>query len=114
MIDIFKGQGCKLRKVGKKQGASGGFLESSIMLIQDRLSTGRLKVLESCPQLLEEMRRFHRDEDGKIVGYADDLIAGLRYALTGLKYAKTEVESRGNVSNDNVTEVNFFGQRRAV
>ena len=107
MIDIFKDGGCKLKKVVKGPGS----LESSIMLIQDRLSTGRLFVLDTCPQLLEEMRRWHRDDKGKVVDKVDDLIAGLRYALTGLKKAQTEVEARGSTSGNNITEVNFFDRR---
>ena len=82
------------------------------MLIQERLSIGTLKILETCPYLLEELRRYHRDENGKVVNKVDDLIAALRYGLTGLKYARTEVETRGSGSGDNIREVNFYGRRR--
>jgi len=108
MINIFKAGGCKLKKVVKGPGS----LESSIMLIQDRMNEGRLKIMETCPGLLEELRRYHRDKDGKVVDKVDDLIAALRYALTGLKHARTESEARGSGSDDNITEVNFYGRRR--
>ena len=110
MIDIYKKAGCKLKKVVKGPGS----LESSIMLIQTRLADGTLKIMETCPYLLEEMRRWHRDKDGKIVDKVDDLIAALRYALTGLKHAKTESEARGAEFDDNVVELSFYGNRRVV
>lgn len=112
MIKIYRDAGLKLRRVHKGQGAAGGFLESSIMLIQDRLATGRLFIMDNCVMLLEELRRYHRNEKGAVVEKVDDLIAALRYALTGLKHAKTEVESRGSISGDNIQEVNFFDRRR--
>jgi hypothetical protein len=110
MIDIYKKQGLKLKKVVKGPGS----LESSIMLVQTRLAAGTLKIMDTCPYLLEEMRRYHRDENGKVVDKVDDLIAALRYALTGLKKAKTKAETRGDDIDDNIVEVNFYGRRRVV
>ena len=109
MFDIYKGHGLKLKKATKGPGS----LESGIMKIQERFSIGTLKVMESCVMLLEEIRRYHRDENGAVVQKVDDLIAALRYMLTGLKYAKTEVEARGDSGgNQVVREVNFFRGRR--
>jgi hypothetical protein len=49
-----------------------------------------------------------------VVDKVDDLIAALRYLLTGLNKAKTEVEARVGEVDDNVVEVNFYGNRRVV
>jgi len=106
MIDMYKGHGLKLKKVTKGPGS----LEAGIMSLQQRFSNGTIKVMETCPGLIAELRRYHRDDKGKVVGQGDDLIDGLRYADSGLKYAKTEVESRGNVSGGNVREINFWRQ----
>ena len=109
MIELYKSHGLKLKKVVKGPGS----LESSIMRVQERLGNGTLKIMETCPMLISEMRRYHRDDKGAVVNEVDDLIAALRYAESGLKYAVTEVESRGNTLVGNVQEVNFFpGYRR--
>ena len=110
MIKLYKGHGLKLKRAIKGPGS----IESGIMLIQERMTEGRLKILETCPMLLEELRRYHRDKNGKVVDRFDDLIDAMRYLSTGLKYAKTEVEARGSASDNNVHEVNFYGNRRAV
>lgn len=108
MIDTYKKLGLKLKRAFKGPGS----IESGIMLIQERLTTGRLKVFDTCPQLLEELRKYHRDDNGKVVPEQDDLIDSLRYALVGLKYAKTKIEVSGASSDFNVREVNFFPQHR--
>lgn len=110
MIDVYKKHGLKLKRAFKGPGS----IESGIMQIQERFSEGRIKIMDTCPLLLEELRRYHRDENGKVVPRFDDLIDSLRYLITGLKYARTKVESRGSSSDGNITEVNFFGTRRAV
>ena len=109
MIDLYKHMGLKLKKVVKGPGS----IESGIMRLQERFATGRIKIFETCTMTLEEIRKYHRDENGKVVPEQDDLLDSLRYAESGLKHAKTKTEARGSSSNDNVTEVNFFGKRRA-
>ena len=104
MIDMYKGHGLKLKKVVKGPGS----LESGIMALQERFSNGTIKVMETCHRLIEELRRYHRDDKGKVVDKVNDLIDALRYAESGLKYAKTLVETRGDTSGGNVTEVNFW------
>lgn len=111
MIDIYKKLGLKLKRAVKGPGS----VESGIMMLQERFATGRIKIFDTCPMLLEELRKYHRDENGKIVAEQDDLIDALRYAVVGIKYARTYAEALGAASDDNVTEVNFFhGQRRAI
>jgi phage terminase large subunit-like protein len=108
MIELYKGHGLNLRKVVKGPGS----VESGIMRIQERFSNGTLKIMDTCPQLISEIRRYHRDEKGAVVEEADDLIDALRYGESGLKYAKTRAEARGGPTGGNVREINFFPSRR--
>ena len=104
MIDLYKAHGLKLKKANKGPGS----LESGIMRLQERFAAGTIKIMETCPMLLSELRRYHRDEKGRVVSQNDDLIDALRYMESGLKYAKTQSESRGDASGGNVREVNFW------
>ena len=114
MFKLYKNGGLKIRKVHKAAVGDHGFLESGIMRLQSRFSNGTIKIFENLYGLREEIRSYHRDEKGKVVGFLDDLIACLRYAESGLKHAKTQVEARGAVSGNNVREVNFWGTRRSI
>lgn len=42
--------------------------EAAIADMFQRLSTGRLKVLNTCPQFFTEYRNYRRDESGKVIG----------------------------------------------
>ena len=104
MIDLYREHNLKLKKVVKGPGS----VESGIMRLQERFANGTIKIMDNCPMLISELRRYHRDEKGKVVPHADDLIDALRYAESGLKYAKTKAEASGSNTAGNVTSVNFW------
>ncbi len=63
-------------------------VEAGIHATYRRLSTGRLKIFRSCPNLLGELRIYRRDEKGKIIKEKDHCCDALRYLImTGLKFA---------------------------
>jgi hypothetical protein len=56
-------------------------VEAGILEVWQRLSTGRLKIFSTLPHLLQELRLYHRAEDGKIVKAHDHCVDGLRYGV---------------------------------
>ena len=68
-------------------------LEAGIMMMLDRMQTGRLKVFAHLEDWFDEMRVYHRD-DGKVVAENDDLMSATRYALLCIKQARVPPELR--------------------
>jgi hypothetical protein len=75
---------------GKKSDATMAMIEEA----QERITTGRLKVSRSCPQLLDEMRRW-RAKNGKVkAGQKDHLIDAMLKGLMMKRYSKVVAGSR--------------------
>jgi hypothetical protein len=68
-------------------------VEAGVMLMLDRMKTGRFKVFNHLLDWLEEFRLYHR-KDGRVVKEGDDLMAATRYAVMMLRYARTETQYR--------------------
>ncbi|MFY9840374.1 MAG: hypothetical protein WAK55_28695 [Xanthobacteraceae bacterium] len=64
-------------------------VEAGLMLMLDRMRTGKLKVFKEHNDWWEEFRLYHR-KDGKVVKEGDDLLCATRYALMMLRYATTQ------------------------
>jgi hypothetical protein len=60
-------------------------VEAGIFDVYERLTTGRLKVFNTCTKLLEEYRLYRRDEKGKIVKQHDHIMDALRYLVQRLQ-----------------------------
>jgi phage terminase large subunit-like protein len=71
----------------------GSGVEAGLMLMLDRMQTGRFKVFSHLNDWFEEFRLYHR-KDGKVVKEHDDLMSATRYALMMLRYAITEPVKR--------------------
>jgi phage terminase large subunit-like protein len=56
-------------------------VEAGLHRVQMLMSTGKLKVFPSCMKLLAELRKYSRDENGKIRKQDDHLLDALRYVL---------------------------------
>jgi len=69
-------------------------VEAGLMMMLDRMLTGRFKVFRTCGAWLEERRLYHR-KDGKIVKERDDVISASRYALMMLRWAITKPADKG-------------------
>ena len=61
-------------------------VEAGLMLILERMQTGRFKVFANCADWLDEFRLYHRDE-GIVVKEYDDLMDATRYAIMNLRDA---------------------------
>jgi hypothetical protein len=66
-------------------------VEAGLMMMLDRMKSGRFKVLRHLNDWWEEFRLYHR-KDGRVVKEGDDLMAATRYALMMLRYARTRKE----------------------
>lgn len=73
---------------GQKEGEGGNSVEAGLMMMLDRMQTGRLKVAKHLNDWFDEYRLYHR-EDGKVVKVNDDLLSATRYGLMMLRHAKT-------------------------
>lgn len=70
-------------------------VESGIYEVWQRLSTGRLKVFQSCQNWLFEYRLYRRDEKGHIVKTNDHAMDDTRYfIMSGLSRAITKPEPK--------------------
>lgn len=63
-------------------------VESGLLEVWQRLSTGRIKVFATCTNWLSEYRLYRRDEQGRIVKANDHLMDATRYCIvSGLDIA---------------------------
>jgi len=63
-------------------------VEAGLMMMLDRMKSGRLKVFRHLNDWWDEFRLYHR-KDGRVVKEGDDLMAATRYALMSLRHART-------------------------
>lgn len=84
----YRAQGLAMHpdRVTFPDGSNG--LEAGVMDMLQRLQSGRLRVFSGAPDWFEEYRLYHR-KGGHIVAERDDLLAATRYALMGLRHART-------------------------
>ena len=72
-------------------------VEAGIYSVWDRLSTGRLKVFETCRNWFSEHATYRRDDEGKVVKERDHLMDATRYlVMSGLKMAAYKPGSQNN------------------
>lgn len=77
-IHIVKANKAKMRK------------EAIIGEIEIRMRSDKFKSFETCPFYRDEMRRYSRDEKGRILKENDHTLDASFYALAALSYAKTD------------------------
>jgi len=85
---------------GMKEGSGGVSLEAGVMDMLERMKTGRFKVFNNQPLVLDEFRMYHR-KDGKIVPFKDDLISAIRYATMSLRFSRTHATQPRQYQTDN-------------
>jgi phage terminase large subunit-like protein len=64
-------------------------VEAGLMMMLDRMRTGKLRVFREHNDWWEEFRLYHR-KDGRVVKEGDDLMCATRYALMMLRHASTK------------------------
>jgi len=86
LAEIYRAQGlAMLREHAQFPDGSNG-VEAGLMLLLERMQTGRLKVFAHLNAWFEEFRLYHR-KDGRVVKEFDDLMAATRYGLMCLRFA---------------------------
>lgn len=88
LAEQYRNQGLNLlpERATFEDGSNG--VEAGLMVMLDRMQTGRLKVFSNCRDWFEEKRLYHR-QDGKVFKEHDDLMSATRYAIMMLRFAMT-------------------------
>jgi hypothetical protein len=86
LIDEYRDEGLQLQMADNA-------VEAGIHVISTMLQTGRLKVFNSCANVLSEYSLYRRDKHGKIVKTFDHALDALRYLVTGMNIAVTQTEA---------------------
>ena len=63
-------------------------LEEGVLEMYDRFRTGRLLIDCNLKMIFDEIRTYHRDENGKIVKKKEDLLCAIRYAMMCRRYGE--------------------------
>jgi hypothetical protein len=71
-------------------------VEAGLYTVWELLSTGQLFVFNTCKRLLDEMRKYIRDEKGNVIKKDDHLVDSLRYAVMTRDIAKNEIPTNKN------------------
>jgi len=61
-------------------------VEAGLMMMLDRMQTGRFKVFDTLADWFEEFRIYHR-KDGVVVKLKDDVMSATRYAVMSLRHS---------------------------
>lgn len=80
-MDLYRKQGLIVRLPNKA-------VEAGIATVLERLSTGRLKVYNTCEKFLDELRRYSYDDKGRVRKEDDHGLDAMRYAIMGLEHAR--------------------------
>lgn len=73
--------------------SGGNGVEAGVMDMLDRMQTGRFKVASHLNDFWQEFRLYHR-KNGQIVKENDDIMSAARYAIMGLRFAKTAAKPK--------------------
>ncbi len=79
--------GCKLLHEHAQFPDGSKSVELGIHEIRERMESGRFKIFLGQQDLMDEIRQYHRKENGRIVKVRDDLVDAMRYAYTMRRFA---------------------------
>ena len=65
----------------------GNSVESGIYQIKDLMQKGKFRIVRGLPDIMDEVRQYHRDEKGRIVKAMDDILDAIRYGYMMKRYA---------------------------
>lgn len=80
-LDLYRKQGLIVRLPNKA-------VDAGIATVLERLSTGRLKIYNTCEKLLDELRRYSYDDKGRVRKEDDHGADALRYGIMSLDQAR--------------------------
>lgn len=87
------GHGLKLFKAP----AGPGSVEASINKIRAYIGSGRFWIFKTCQSLIDEMRLYRTDRNGKIYKHNDDTVDSCRYAFMSMDKATIDGRRKQNV-----------------
>lgn len=85
--DAYKDAGWNMCRDHATWQVGGVGVEAGLVELYSRMEKGTFKVFSHLAPWFEEKMNYHRDEDGKIVKVADDLLAATRYAYMMRRFA---------------------------
>jgi len=91
LAEAYRAQGMRMLADHARFADGSWGLEAGLMLMLERMQTGRLKVFDHLEDWFAEFRLYHR-RDGRVVKEQDDLMSATRYALMCLREARCEGE----------------------
>ena len=84
----YKIEGLRMMDTHAKWVDGSNSTEAGIMEMQERMETGRFKVLMHLSEWWDEFSGYHRDKNGLIVKVRDDLLSATRTAIMMKRFAK--------------------------
>lgn len=81
-----------------KAPAGPGSVDASINKIRAWIGSGRFWIFKTCKELIDEMRLYRTDKNGKIYKVNDDLVDAMRYAFMSID--KATIDGRRKASVD--------------
>jgi phage terminase large subunit-like protein len=75
-------------QLGLKLGLADNGIESGLLSVWTRMTTGRLKVFSNCQGWLEEFRLYRRDQKGHVVKENDHYMDAMRYLESRIQQMK--------------------------
>ncbi|CAK9250939.1 unnamed protein product [Sphagnum jensenii] len=88
---LYRQKGLNLVKADNARSA--GILTCLQMILD-----GRLKIFKTCPKILNEIRGYAYDEQGRLIDGNDHLLDAMRYMVGGVGHAKTETKDQDDWS----------------
>lgn len=93
LAEVYREQGLAMLKAHAQFPDGSNGVEAGLMILLERMQTGRLKVFAHLQEWFSEFRLYHR-KDGRVVKEYDDLMAATRYGLMSLRFAATPTRRR--------------------
>jgi len=93
LADAYRAHGLRLLPEPARFEDGSAGVEAGLMLMLERMQTGRLRVFAPLADWFAEFRLYHR-RDGLVVKEQDDLLCATRYALMMLRHARVPTLSR--------------------
>ena len=100
--------GLRLKMHQHRKGENGrSSVETGVLAVYERLSTGRLKVYRTMTHWLSEFRQYSRDKNQKIIKRNDHLMDATSYLLQNLRYAMLPHDDYTDRMAPKMQEVSF-------
>ena len=89
--------------LGLKMALADNSVDAGCLRVYQRLAAGKMKIFRTCTKLLEDLRFYHRDENGRIVNENDLLSDAMRYvSMSGPRIAKVKplAQAKGQIQQE--------------